>query len=207
MTTMRLAWLLLMVSPAGCAPDLRVDHPFDGTSKCIDPATSAEVDCALVPLVSVTLDGEVRHAIIDATNEASKVYFDLDLGKELKSDEAFATNAWDLAFKRFEISLNGGASNPPGRVRAAVLEGMSFESLTQAPAEGYQQDGAQTVFSQVNGGWYYYNLATHKLITKDQLYVIQTSEGAYVKLRMGSYYDAAGTRARISLSYAPVAAP
>jgi hypothetical protein len=31
--------------------------------------------------------------------------------------------------------------------------------------------------------------------------------GAYVKLRMLSYYDQAGTPASISLEYAPIAAP
>jgi hypothetical protein len=199
--------LLLTVSLAACAPDLRDDHPFDGTGKCLDPATKAQVDCALVPLVTSTLDGKVRNMIVDATNKESKVYIDLDSAREMKTDEAFATNGWDLAFKRFEISMNGGSSNPQGAVRIAVLEKTPFDSLTQAPAEGYEQDGAQSVFSGVNGGWYYYDLGTHRLTTKDELYVIQTSDGAYVKLRMGSYYDASGTPARLSFSFEPVSAP
>lgn len=198
---------LLMLSLFGCAPDLRVDHPFDGTGKCVDPATKEQVDCSLVPLVFVRKEGETREMIVDATNKESKVYVDLDSGREMKTEEAFATNDWDLAFKRFEITLNGGSSNPQGLVRVAVLEGRDFEALTQAPADGYQQDGAQSVFTAVNGGWYYYDLGTHKLTTKDELYVVQTSDGVYFKLRMGSYYDASGTPARLSLSYAPVTAP
>ncbi len=190
-----------------CAPDLRVDHPFDGTGKCIDPVNKAEVDCALIPLVTVTLDGAVRNVIVDATNRDSKVYVDLDSGREMKSDEAFETNGWDLAFKRFEIAINGGSSSPGGPVQVAVLDGAAFASVTVAPSTGYQQDSAATVFSGVNGGWYYYDLGTHKLTTNDKLYIVKTTDGAYMKLRMGSYYDAAGTAARISLSYTQVRAP
>ncbi len=197
---------MLLVS-AACAPDLRLDHPFDGTGKCKDPVSKLEVDCANIPLVSVTLVGQTRQMIVDATNKESKVYIDLDEGREMKSDEAFATNGWDLAFKRFEISMNGGAGNPMGSVRIAVLEGKPFDALTTAPPDGYQQDEAQSVFSGVNGGWYYYDLGTHRLTTKDLLYVVQTSTGAYMKLRMGNYYDEFGTAARISLSFAPVSAP
>jgi len=198
---------LLLMSLVACAPDLRIDHPFDGTGQCVDPATAQQVDCSLVPLVFVRRQGETREMIVDATNKESKVYVDLDTGREMKTEEAFSTNGWDLAFKRFEITANGGSSNPEGQVRVAVLEGTSFESLTRAPVGGYQQDAAESVFTAVNGGWYYYDLGTHKLTTKDELYVVQTSDGAYFKLRMGSYYDASGTPARISLSYAPVSAP
>ncbi len=198
---------LILLSFCACAPDLRIDHPFDGTGKCIDPVTKAEVDCALIPLVSVTLDGAVRNMIVDATNKESKVYVDLDSGREMKTDEAFATNGWDLAFKRFEITMNGGSGNLQGTVQIAVLEGQAFDSQITAPATGYQQDGAESVFSGVNGGWYYYDLGTHKLTTKDELYIVKTTDGAYMKLRMGNYYDASGTPARLSLSYAPVTAP
>lgn len=199
--------LITSLFALACAPDLRIDHPFDGTGKCVDPATKEQVDCSSIPLVFVTTEGEVRQMIVDATNKESKVYVDLDTGREMKSDEAFDTNGWDLAFKRFEITMNGGSGNTEGKVRVAVLENASFDSMTQAPAEGYQQDGAESVFSAVNGGWYYYDLGTHRLTTKDELYVIQTSDGAFMKLRMGSYYDESGTPARISLSYAPVSAP
>ncbi len=197
--------LSLFVVLSACAPRLDVDHPFDGSGKCLDPATKQEVDCALVPLVSVTIDANgVRNMIVDATNKESKVYVDLDSDREMKTDEAFSTNGWDLAFKRFEITMNGGSGNPTGVVEVAVLEGQSFESLTQAPAQGFVQDGANAVFAEVNGGWYYYDLNTHKLTTKDELYVVKSSSGAFYKLKMGSYYDAAGTPARLSLSYAAV---
>ena len=64
--------------------------------------------------MSLSTPTAVRHAVVDASNKGSQVYMDLDEGKEMKAEEAFSTNGWDLAFKRFEVSMNGGASNPTG---------------------------------------------------------------------------------------------
>lgn len=192
---MRRAFAILLAVSA-CAPDLRVDHPFDGQT------TDG-------PLVKVEdLGGGARRLLIDATNKTAQVYVDLDEGVELKPDEAFETGAWDLWFKRFEIAMNGGGSSPDGPVRVAVLKGVDYAALTAAPAAGYQQDTSEKVFAAAEGGWYYYDLGVHRLLTRAELvYVVHTTEGAYFKLKMLDYYDASGTPASLSLEYAPLAAP
>jgi hypothetical protein len=187
---------LVTLLAGGCAPDLREDYPFDGR-------TSAG------PLVEVTPqeDGSAL-AVIDATNKAGTVYVDLDEGREMKTDEALDTNAWDLAFQRFTVSMNGGGGNPSGQVRVAVLSNVDWDALTTAPAGGYQQDASETVFNGVQGGWYNYDLVEHQLLPREALlYVVHSSAGRYFKLRMLSYYDGAGTPARLSLRYQRVAAP
>lgn len=187
---------LILVMASACAPDLRVDHPFDG-----------QVSDGPLVKASTLGDGSTR-LDIDATNKGSQVYVDLDEGKEMKADEAFSTNGWDLSFKRFEVSTNGGSGNPTGSVRALALKDQPYDALTKAPADGYQQDGAEKVFSAAQGGWYFYDLGAHKVVTRtDLVYVVQTSAGAYVKLQMLSYYDENGTPAAMSLKYAPIAAP
>jgi phage terminase large subunit-like protein len=193
---MRTLLLCSLVVGSACANDLRVDHPFDG-------------NVSSGPLVSTqVLMGDVKLMNVDATNKNSQVYVDLDEGREMKVDEAFSTNGWDLAFKRYEISMNGGAGNPMGSVRVAVLQNQDFDALTQAPADGYQQDGAAPIFNSVDGGWYFYDLGKHQLVTVESLmYVVQSSAGKYFKLKMISYYDAAGTPASLTLKYAPLAAP
>lgn len=184
------------VSLAGCAPDLRDDHPFDGNGSS-------------GPLVSASdLGNGVTRLDIDATSKTTKVYVDLDENREMKPAEAFDTNGWDLAAKRFEIWVNGGSTNPAGAVRVAVLKDQDFDALMKAPADGYTQDGAATVFAGVEGGWYYYDLGVHRLITREDLmYVVQTSTGAYKKLKMLSYYDSAGTPGVLSMKVAPLEAP
>ena len=191
-----LALFVVGLALAGCAPDLRKDHPFDG-------------DISTGPLVEASdLGGGVTRLDIDATNKTAKVYVDLDELREMKPAEAFDTNGWDLSAKRFEISMNGGSSNPSGVVRVAVLKDQDFDALTRAPADGYMQDGAALVFSDVEGGWYYYDLGVHRLVTREDLmYVVQTSSGDYKKLKMLSYYDSAGTPGALSLKVAPLEAP
>lgn len=188
--------LLLALGAGGCAPDLREDYPFDG-------------QVSAGPLVEVTSqeDGS-QVALIDATNKSSTVYFDIDEGREMKADEAFDTNGWDLSFQRFTISMNGGGGNPTGEVRVAVLVGQDWDALEVAPAAGYQQDASAPVFNGVEGGWYGYDLGQHRLNPREELlYVVRSSAGRYFKLRMLSYYDSAGTPARLSFRYQALRAP
>ena len=190
----RALFLLTVLAEASCAPDLRVDHPFDGLEST-DQFVTTEVDSSGVTTMHV-----------NATNKASQIFVDLDLGRELKTSEAFSSNAWDLSFKRFEISTNGGAGNPDGTVSVAVLNNVDFDALTAVPDAEFQQDGAERIFSSVEGGWYAYDLGVHRLVAQDRLlYVVRTSTGASMKLKMLSYYDPQGTPAVISLKYAQLA--
>jgi hypothetical protein len=184
-----LAFVLLAV---GCAADLREEFPFDG-------------QIASGPLVSAEPgeNGVVRLSI-DATIKNSQVYVDLDEGREMKADVAFSTNQWDLAFKRYEVFLNGGSGNNTGKVWGLELTGQDFDALTRAPVEGYAQDGTK----QVMGGWWDYDAISHRVLTRnDIVYVLISSEGKYFKLKMLGYYDSAGTPAAITLEYAPVLVP
>ncbi len=188
--------MLLGLAVAGCAPDLRTDYPFDG-----------QVNTGPLVEVSSQEDGSAL-ASVDATNKSSLVFFDIDEGRELKADEAFESNAWDLAFQRYTVTMNGGGGNPAGQVRVAVLKDSSWDALNSAPAEGYQQDASEPVFSAVEGGWYTYDITKHRLVTREELlYVVHSSEGRFFKLQMLSYYDPTGTPARLSFRYEALPAP
>lgn len=182
---------------AACAPDLRTTDCFDGI--CGELPTE--------PLFSFAR-GEtgVVTALVDATSKTLPTYIDLDEPKELKFDEAETTNAWELSFMRDKIRSNGGGTNPMGKVEIAVLK-TDFDALTKAPATGYQQDGAEGVFNTAEGGWYYYDIGVHRLTTLDHVYVVKTGQGAFFKVRLGSYYDDNGTSARISLRFSKLDPP
>ena len=196
--TRSLLLLAALAAAVACAPDLRVDHPFDG---------AASLDAG--PLVSATaLDAGVTLLHVDATSKTAKTYVDLDQGREMKLCEALDSNGWELAFMRVEITENGGASNPAGQVAVAVLKGATFDGLTRAPASGYLQDGAQAVFASAEGGWYTYTLSSHGVNPQAGLiYVVRSSAGAYFKLQLLGYYDAAGTSGVYTLQFAPLQAP
>jgi HmuY protein len=196
MRTMTRALLLVLFGLTACAPDLRDDFPFDGQ---LPDGTY---------IVFEDEGGGSTLLTVDATNKEAFVYLDLDTLTELHGAEAIDMGTWDLAFQRFKVAANGGASGP-GSVAVAQLDGVDFDALTQAPADGYQQDGADTVIGgNAEGGWYLYDLNVHKLAAREgRSYVVRTTSGAYFKLKMLSYYDEHGTAARVKVRVAPIGSP
>jgi hypothetical protein len=187
--------LVLCSCLAACAPDLRDDYPFDGA------LPDGEY------LVNVAQADGTTLSTVDATHKESFVYVDLDAAEDLPAAEALSGNAWDLSFQRYKIVSNGG-SGGPGNVKIAVLKDVDFASVQAAPAEGWEQDGADTVFNAVEGGWYFYDLSKHKLTAREDLtYVVQTGVPQFFKLRMKSYYDENGTAARMQFVWAAVSPP
>lgn len=193
MRRLALASLVLI----GCAPDLRKTDCFDGI--CGELPTE--------PLFSFTRSGATVEAIVDATSKTVPTYIDLDEPKELKFDEAESTNAWDLSFQRDKVRSNGGGTNPQGMVEVAVLKGQDFGSLSRAPLDGFQKDGAEPVFNTAEGGWYYYDIGVHRLTTQPNVYVVKTTKGDFFKVKLGSYYDVNGTAARIAVTFEKIAPP
>lgn len=199
----RLPLLLLAAAFAGCGP-------LDGVEP--DPGEKPDGSTGAVERIRITdnADGSFT-AVVDATDRDAWVGLDLDARREV---DATLDAAWDLSFQRFLVRSRGGV-NGTGGVEGAVITGIAFESLTTAPADGYrvdQHDGEDdgsdpdTVFN-VGEGWYAYDLATHKLTPREQLYVVRTDAGAYVKLQFQGYYDEAGTPAVITVRFAPIDGP
>ncbi|NNC18391.1 hypothetical protein HJC22_22005 [Corallococcus exiguus] len=150
-------------------------------------------------------------SVVDATNAEAWVGVDLDTGKQVSATE---DAVWDLAFQRYTVKARGGVSGT-GNVQVAIVPGTTFAALTQAPASGYMTDAADgpdtgdspdTVFN-LGDGWYVYDLPTHTLTPREQLYVVRSDSGTYFKVQVQSYYDAAGTPAMMKLLWAQVAAP
>ena len=191
------ALTLLTLLIVGCANDLRVDHPFETDT----PGELVTVE---------VLEGGLKRLHVNATSKTSQVFVDLDEGREMKLDEAFSTNGWELSFKRDKIFVDSGASAQAGNVELAVITDVGFDALTKAPAFGFEKDNANGLFNPVGleGGWYRYDLSVHRLLARpENVYVLHTSAGAYMKLRLLEYYDEHGTPAVITLEYAPLAAP
>ncbi len=195
---MRPALLCALLALPACAADLRQEPTDDGQ----DQASLA-----------VTTDGGdgTLSTQIDASTKTGWVYFDLDAAALTpeSSDPATAPD-WDLAFQRYRVKMNGGASGAGG-VEVAVLPGADFDGLAQAPAAGYATDSAGTEDSRLvflrGDGWYAYDLSAHKLSARDIVFVVHTTAGAYFKLKLLDYYDAAGTDAHPRFRWAPLAAP
>jgi hypothetical protein len=100
------------------------------------------------------------------------------------------SDAWDLAFRRYEIKMNGGDNGVAG-VQTAFMAGADYASLMEAPTSGYVTDidldgdgivntasmdpvtFAPLVIEAPLTEWYDYNFITHQLSPKDEIYVVE----------------------------------
>lgn len=193
----RAAWIMA-VAWAGCAPDLAPEGTPD----------------AGAPDAAITV-GETT-ITIDATETGAWRYLDLESGELVVPADPVASGAWDLGLSRFSVITNGGVSGTGGCAAARIDAG--WDEVTRAPEDGWIADapdgaldddtGPDTAF---NGGaesandWYDYDPSTHRLTPKaDLVFVVRTVEGAFFKLQILDYYDAAGTPAILRLRFAQI---
>jgi hypothetical protein len=186
-----------------CAEDL---------SGRLEPDAAPSVDG---PITVEELGAGARRARVEAKDEVEWVYMHLELGTWVPAAEAAGAAAWDLAFRRFHMKLNGGVSGG-GDVAVALLPGAEFDDVVEVPADATfltdqadaNADGVpEYVMSIGDTRWYEYDVTTHVLTPKDMVYVVKGSTGSYYKLQMLEYYDMAGTPGYPMFRWAPVDGP
>jgi hypothetical protein len=135
---------------------------------------------------------------LDARASDQWTYFDFSRGSVVEVPHQFSVD-WDLAFQRHQILANGGATDPKGKGAILNLGEVPFEGVTTAPTQGYVDDTIASITPEslttenlAVKAWYRYNMLTHILRPKPNIYVIRTADGKYAKLRLLSYYCAGG---------------
>ena len=102
----------------------------------------------------------------------------------------FQNKTWDLGFSRTKIITNGGATNPLGIVGVINLGPVNFESIFKAPQSGYIKDNLSfgNLINKELTGWYNYRTRTHNIESKNNVYIIKTSDKSFMKMRILNYY-------------------
>lgn len=139
---------------------------------------------------------------VDARDAARWVAFDFSRRSVVVEDPSSLD--WDLAFNRFRVRTNGGATNTSGRAAAADLGRVSFDSVSAAPDSGYVEDlrvSASETRNPAFERWYDYSWLTHRLTPKPRVYALRTAEGKYAKMEIVSYYCADGTAGCVTFRY------
>lgn len=207
--------LPFVLATAACGGDS--DNPStpdampDAPSGC-DPATVLPNAFRPIPMVStgaVTVTGTtagVTAATIDATAGGTAgsadrpyLYLDLKTGARVDIDDIAArtSSAWDIAIKRPSIRSNGGDSGT-GKRTIAVVAGTSLDTVA-APSSGYASDDFTTEDCMLDaiglgeprsafGEWYDYNIDTHVVTPKGEVYVVEREDGSRSAFRIVTYY-------------------
>lgn len=157
--------------------------------------------------VELAADAGVMTGFVDATAgglggsaDNPYVYVNLVTGQKVAVDDlaARSSSQWDLAFKRSSVRVNGGDSGPGNR-QVAIVEAPDLASVTAPPTEGFAVDdftSATCTLEILDGGepqssvgmWYEYNLDTHQLGPKPEVYVIKRNNGSHTAVRILTYY-------------------
>lgn len=202
---------------AACAPDLR----FGDDARYLDAGGHDDGDVIPAPdggdplppggpKVKITYAAEGFFARVDATHPDEWVYLDLDTGTQIAPATPEDDPAWDIAFRRSNIATNGGVTGTGGVVVASLRA--PFADVMAPPAGGFEADRADsddedTIPDYAFRFWYVYDVETHVLTPDAITYVVATTEGAYVKLALRSYYDGFGTSGSPSFDYRALSSP
>ncbi len=197
------ALVVVALAPSGCAEDLSLRLGPDAGN-------------ALDGLVTIEHVGDGSSQVrLDCKSEARWVHFDLSTGRSFiteDGDAAGSEGAWDLAFQRFNIKLNGGVSGEGG-VEVAWMDEVDFAEVAAiadnmvfaTDSEDSDGDGiSEYVMSIGDNRWYSYNVMSHVLTPKEIVYLVKGHSGDYFKFAMIEYYDDAGTAGYPKFRWAPL---
>lgn len=169
---------------------------------CADDLAPADDDIALGgdgKVVTERNDDGSYTTRIDATAADAWTALELDRGGEVPPDDP----SWDLAARRFHLSLGAGGTSGPAAVMA--LGDVALGDVQSASGD-WLLDAEGDPALERGDGWYSYDPATHVVTPRPITYLLRTGEGALRALRIESYYDEAGTAARLRLRWKPVRA-
>jgi hypothetical protein len=202
--------LVVTIAATGCGGSGDAMTP-DSAGTC-DPATVLPTSYRLIAMVSagavqVATAGDVTSGTIDATaggvdNAADNPYVYVDLRNATKvaiTDLDARTNTnWDIALKRSSLRTNGGDSGTGGREVVSV-QAATLAQVTAAPASGYASDDFATADCMLEstaigeprsafGDWYAYDVDTHVVTPKPEVYVLKRNNGSRTAFRIKAYY-------------------
>ena len=198
MNLSRHLFLATLLYPLACAGDLddelggdAVEPPAEGR---VGPHTTSE-----------PRDGGGQRSTVDASDEVLWVYFDLETGTEVDVADPAEDLQWDLAFRRFHIATNSGASGNAGSEVARLPD--LFDDVAEIPNNGFVVDELDGDDDNEDPDyafrdWYDYNFMTHVLTPRPQTYVVRTGSGNAFKVALEHYYDEAGTSGFPSIAWA-----
>lgn len=145
---------------------------------------------------------------IDSTDAMRWIHLDLESRAQADVADPANSEAWDLAFQRYDIAINGGISGPGG-MEAIEIADTTLDALTTAPEGPWTTDAADgddedTDPDRALRGWYDYDFMTHVLTPKPNVFVVRSVEGGTFAVAVTGYYDDAGTPGWLQLRWKPL---
>lgn len=146
----------------------------------------------------------VRTVTLDARSSDRWVRFDLAAGRIVGPE----TGRWDLAVRRFNVVVNGGAGLP-GEAAVAPTGDTALAAVHRPPDEDWRTTRADAdgeLRHPLLEAWYKYDFFSHLLRARPQVWAIRSASGELYKLQFLSYYCPGPEGGCVTFRYAPLQA-
>jgi hypothetical protein len=146
------------------------------------------------------------------------IYFSFSTGAEVSGvdDSNYQINTtWDIAFNRYNVRTNGGAS---GSGEATVFDAgeLNFDAVTEAPETGYTPDSSIQIVESLattpptmmasNGnilfvGAIEFSGPPPAYAPNNHIYIVKTANGKYAKIKITGFYNDLGDSGYLNFKY------
>jgi hypothetical protein len=198
---------------AGCAMDLAENHDWNDGEPVVDALPPAPVvldtsDTGIPtpppwsdPLITIASTGLGKRVRVDARGYDDWRWIDLDTSSAVPAGDP----AWDLRFRRFHGSVNGGVTGDGG-AEAAFVADIDFTGGLTVPETGWRADApdgddTDTEPDYALFDWYAYDSDTHILTPVPGVWFVRTTAADVYALRILDYYDENGTSGVFSVEW------
>ena len=177
-----------------------------------DASDASDSETTESKITNFPQDDGVTLTLANATDNDEWVYFDFETQSQVYPSNAIDSDAWDIAFRRYRVKLNGGYYGT-GDVIASAVDGVTLADVAEAPSENWKSDGVDLeddddfLPEEALSSWFNYDSSTHILTPKERVYAVRSVEGAFFKLEFAGYYDQSGASGNPSIRWNTVAAP
>lgn len=164
------------------------------------------------PVKSELLKGTVS---FDTTGWANWVYYSFDKESVVEIDDFVNSMEWDIGFHYYDVRVNCGTAGPGlgGTYNAGKVE---YASVTEAPETGYSLNDSINIIVDFSGfppphitvpgdtildTWMTFTGPPPTFTLNDNIYVIKTAQGKYVKIWLKDFFDDKGESGYVKMQY------
>ncbi len=153
---------------------------------------------------------------INASAYNAWTYFSFEEDTVVSIDDYTTSTDWDIAFHRSDIRVNCGQSGP-GQGGSYNAGKVNFNSITEAPADGYSLNTTIQILESYTMPPVYVTVPGDTLVSKwlkiitdvtpptyeysDNIYIIRTANGKYAKVWLSNYFNSNAKSGYITMKY------
>ncbi len=156
-----------------------------------------------------------RTVSFDTTGWANWIYYSFEKEKVVEITDFSTSLEWDIGFHYYDVRLNCGTAGPGlgGTYNAGKVD---YASVTEAPKTGYSLNDSISIIEDFSGfppphvtvpgdtildTWMTFTGPPPTFTINDNIYVIKTAEGKYVKLWLKDFFNDKAESGYIKMQY------